>query len=161
DSVLRAKQYLNKFIDTQLTDRDLAAVITSTGSLGVLEQFTRDKQILHYAVNRLAADMSNPNSMFTPYIAAMVEHGDPTAMSVAISILSSEDHLVGDRRFMVMMAQEKSQEVLSEASYRRRSTLLTLKAVADRMSEMPGQRIIGILSDGFTLMDYGGSPDTN
>src|SRR5581483_5834991 len=116
DSLLRTKQVLNKFIDEQLTDRDLTALITSTGALGVLEQFTRDKRILHYAVNRLGASLSNPDSMFTPYIAAMVLDGDPTAMGVAISILRTEDHLTGDRRFMVMMAQTKAQEVLAEAS---------------------------------------------
>ncbi|HZS45653.1 MAG TPA: VWA domain-containing protein [Blastocatellia bacterium] len=160
DSLLRTKQVLNKFIDEQLTDRDLTALITSTGALGVLEQFTRDKRILHYAVNRLGASLSNPDSMFTPYIAAMVLDGDPTAMGVAISILRTEDHLTGDRRFMVMMAQTKAQEVLAEASYRRKSTLWTLKAVAERLAELPGQRIIAIVSDGFSLMDNGGSPDT-
>src|SRR5258708_5045738 len=79
ESLLQTKQTLNKFIDEQLTERDLAAIITSTGSLGVLEQFTRDKKILHYAVNRLSAGLSSSETMFTPYIASLVQRDDRDA----------------------------------------------------------------------------------
>ena len=35
---------MRKFIDARLTDNDLTAIVTSAGSLGVVEQFTRDRE---------------------------------------------------------------------------------------------------------------------
>src|ERR1051326_5260029 len=52
-SLLRVKEALIKFIDERLSDTDLAAVIASTGGLGIFSQFTQDKQVLRLAVNRL------------------------------------------------------------------------------------------------------------
>ena len=160
-SLLQTKQTLNKFIDEQLTDHDLAAVITSTGALGVLEQFTRDKKILHYAVSRLNAGLSSRESLFTPYIASLVQRDDRDGIAAAISILQSEEHANGSYKVLAALADARASEVLSEASYRRRYTLFTLKAVAERLSTMPGQRIIAMLSDGFSLMGTDGSHDTH
>src|SRR5215813_10814467 len=42
-NLLGVKQSLRKFIDERLTDQDLTAIVTSAGSLGVVEQFTRDR----------------------------------------------------------------------------------------------------------------------
>ena len=51
--------------------------------------------------------------------------------------------------------------MLAEASYRRKATLQTLKAVTERMSELPGQRMVAIMSDGFSLVDIDGARDTD
>jgi hypothetical protein len=59
-SLIRMKQELRKFIDQRLTDQDLTAIVTSVGSLGVVEQFTRDRRILRYAVDRLGARPNDP-----------------------------------------------------------------------------------------------------
>jgi len=158
-SLLFAKQALNKFVDQQLTDSDAAALITSTGSLGVLEQFTRNKQILHYAINRLSPGPVPSDDLYTPYIAGMVERLDPDAINLAVSILRMQGEQ-GDRRMLVQIAQAKASSILGEASYRRTSTLYTLKAIAERMTELKGQRIITVVSDGFSLMDRSGGADT-
>jgi hypothetical protein len=50
---------------------------------------------------------------------------------------------------------------MAEATYQRRETLLTLKAVADRLAELPGQRMILLLSDGFTMLDNSGAMDAD
>jgi len=159
-SLLWTKQNLNKFVDKQLTDSDAAALITSDGSLGVLEQFTRNKQILHYAINRLSPGPVPSDDLYTPYIAGMVERLDPDAINLAVSILRMQGEQ-GDRRMLVQLAQAKASGILGEASYRRTSTLYTLKAIAERMAELKGQRIIAVVSDGFTLMDRSGGADTS
>ena len=75
-SFIRVKRFLTKFVDEQLTDRDVVALITSAGSLGVLEQFTQDRQILKYAIDRLNPGPTLSESMFTPYIAGLVTAGE-------------------------------------------------------------------------------------
>ena len=54
----------------------------------------------------------------------------------------------------------RARRVLAETSYRRRVTLSTLEATVERMADLPGQRLLAFYSDGFSLMDRGGTPDT-
>jgi len=89
----------------------------------------------------------------------MVERLDPDAINLVVSILRMQGEQ-GDRRMLVQLAQAKASAILGEASYRRTSTLYTLKAIAERMAELKGQRIIAVVSDGFTLMDRSGGADT-
>ncbi len=160
-SLLTVKQQLRKFIDERLTDQDLTAIVTSVGSLGVVEQFTRDRRVLRYAVDRLSPRPNATNSLFTPYIAGMVDRGDREAVGVGMAIYAAEEHIPPNDPSLRQLTEMKARQVLSEATYLRRGALLTLKAVTERLSDLPGQRLIVVVSDGFTLMDHGGSPDTN
>jgi VWFA-related protein len=158
-SLLRLKQSLRKFIDERLTDQDLTAIVTSAGSLGVVEQFTRDRRVLRYAVDRLGPRPNARDSLFSPYIAGMVDRGDREALQVARAIYAAEEHVPNDQ-MIIQMVQMKARQILSEATYLRRATLITLKEVVRRLGDLPGQRLLVMVSDGFTLLDTGG-PDTN
>jgi len=155
------KQALNKFIDQQITEGDAAAIITSTGSLGVLEQFTRNKQILHLAVSRLSPGPVVSDSMFTPYLAAMIDHNDPTAINVGIDISNWKNTSHQRPENPGRSDPGKARDILDFAGYRRVATLDTLRALADRMSELKGQRIITVVSDGFTMRDRSSGADTS
>jgi VWFA-related protein len=155
-----AKQALRRFVAEHLTERDVVGLVTTDGSLGLLEQFTTDRQMLRHAIDMLRIRPQASNSYFTPYIAGMVRRGDRDAIDVAIGILQAEEHITGPRQFLEQMAQSRASQVLAEAGYRRRVTLLTLAAAAKRMAEMPGQRLIAYVSDGFTMMDESGTADT-
>src|SRR5262245_37015754 len=158
-SLLSVKQSLRKFIDERLTDQDLTAIVTSAGSLGVVEQFTRDRRVLRYAVDRLGPRPDARDSLFTPYIAGMVGRGDREALQVARAIYAAEEHVPNDQ-MIIQMVQMRARQVLSEATYLRRATLITLKEVVRRLGDLPGQRLLVMVSDGFTLLDTGGT-DTN
>ncbi len=159
-SLLITKQSLRKFIDERLTDQDLAAIVTSVGSLGVVEQFTRDRRILRLAVDRLGARPYARDSLFSPYIAAMVDRGDREALQVARAIYIAEEHASPTDPTITQMVQMRARQILSEATYLRRAALITLREVVQRMSDLPGQRLVVTVSDGFTLLDFSGSHDT-
>jgi VWFA-related protein len=162
-SLLTTKQALRRFVDEQLTDQDLVALVTSGGTLGVVEQFTRDRRILRQAIERLSLRAQPGESLFTTYLAAQIVRGDPQAMDVGIAILKAEEHVdtvMGDRRMLENLVRARANQLLSQGEYQRRVSLLTLKAVAERLADLPGQRLIALLSDGFTLFDARGSPDT-
>jgi VWFA-related protein len=158
-SLLWVKQSLRKFIDERLTDQDLAAIVTSAGSLGVVEQFTRDRQILRLAVDRLSARAFARNSLFSPYLAAQVDRGDRDALQVALLIYAAEEHMLVDPTLLPLV-RARARQILTEATYTRRASLITLREVVQRMSDLPGQRLVVTVSDGFTLLDLGGSRDT-
>jgi VWFA-related protein len=160
-SLLSVKQSMRKFIDERLTDQDLTAIVTSAGSLGVVEQFTHDRRVLRRAVDRLGARPNARDSLFTPYIAAMVDRGDREALQVAIEIYSTEEHIPRNDPTIAQQVQGKARQIMSETGYTRRASLLTIKEVVQRLSDLPGQRLLVMVSDGFTLLDGGGSDTTD
>src|SRR5215475_5350956 len=157
-SLFTVKQALRKFIDERLTDQDLAAIVTSAGSLGVVEQFTLDHKVLRHAVDRLGAWPSARASLFTPYIAGMVDRGDREALQIATAIVVAEDPTLKSLDIDEIV-KAKARQVLSEATYMRRATLIKLREVVQRLSDLPGQRLLVMVSDGFTLYDTGGGMD--
>src|SRR5205085_11753802 len=65
-SLIRAKAELKRFVAEEMTDRDLVAVVTTYGTLGVLQQFTRDRRVLKYATDKLSP-LHGPHTSITPY----------------------------------------------------------------------------------------------
>ena len=186
-SLHRVKKSLHDFVDEQMTHRDLAAVVSTRRSLGVTGQFTRNPHVLGYAIDKLIPGQPAQQSYFTPYLAAQVERGDRQALQLAMSLLSIEDGLpvtgppdttrsfsseveeeqeeedlnLFDADLLAAMTMSQAIHVLSESSHYRKSTLLTLKTAAERMAALPGQRLLVIYSDGFTLMDRLGTVDSS
>src|SRR6185503_14295134 len=50
-------------------------------------------------------------------------------------------------------------QILGEASFRRRVMLNTLKGVVERVADMPGQRMIAIFSEGFSMAGIAGGSE--
>jgi VWFA-related protein len=153
-SLVRAKQQLKQFVDQQLTNQDLAAVVTTSNSLGVLQQFMRDRRMLKLAVDKISL-FGRPNSYFTPYLAARVLNEDAEARALATKIVAKEEY--GGFAPPAGVVRGRANQILSEEIVLRRATLQTLKAVSEQLANMPGQRIIAFVSDGFTLLDQGGA----
>jgi len=186
-SLLRVKEVLLKFINERLGDEDLAAIIASGGGLGVFSQFTQDKQVLRIAVSRLAISPGSlGSSLYTPYLAARVEQEAPSdqtetisagnktlsflmgllppALRAAMNIVRAEENWPDEpRTFAMLKAQvvSRGRQILLYESNRRRVTMITLKMIAEQMAAMPGQRLIFMLSDGFTMQDDSGTLDSD
>ncbi|HKQ08268.1 MAG TPA: VWA domain-containing protein [Blastocatellia bacterium] len=164
-SMMQVKQHMLKFVDERLGDEDLAAVVATGGGLGLFSQFTSDKRVLRAAINRLSNfPASRSDSAYTPFLAAKVEAEDANAIEVAKSIVRQEEHLPDDPHFeslVTNLAKSRARQISVEATYLRRETLSVLKAVAARIAEMPGQRMVLMLSDGFTQLDESGVTDSD
>lgn len=154
-SLIRAKQQLKQFVDQLITDQDLVAIVTTSDSLGVLQQFMRDRRMLKYAIDKISL-FNQSSSFFTPYLAARVRNEDQEALGVAMQIMTKEEY-GGTMSPPPGVVRGRAKQILEQESVMRRSTLQTLKAVSERISDLPGQRMIAFMSDGFTLFDEGGS----
>lgn len=156
DSLIRAKTQLKRFVDEQMTDSDLVAVVASSGTLGILQQFTRDRRILKYAIDKITL-FGGLHTSITPYLASRAVAEDPQALSEVLNILGREE---GYTRFNAISdnnyAQSRSRELLSQVAGLRRATLITLGAVSEQLARLRGQRLIAFVSDGFSLYDEGG-----
>ncbi|HLG14851.1 MAG TPA: VWA domain-containing protein [Blastocatellia bacterium] len=161
-NLIRARQALKRFVDERMTDRDVVLIVTSTGESSGFEQFTQDRQLLHYLIDKIRPWQGSRESRFTPYLASMVRHGDPTAASVGAQVLQGEEGMMLDGlppNVVRQMVEAKARDVLVQADYKRKALLSVLKAVAERLAGLPGQRLIMFLSDGFSMMSGQGGSD--
>ncbi|HSB08184.1 MAG TPA: VWA domain-containing protein [Blastocatellia bacterium] len=152
ENYLRSRQMLRTFIDQQIRADDLVAVISSGGPMGLFNQFTQNRGVLLNAVEKLRP-WGIRRTMFAPYIAYLVVLGDRGATSAAIDIVSQEEGFPVDETYIQGLARS----ILSEAARWRNASLNTLEAAMDRMATMPGQRLVFLLSDGFSLQDNAGN----
>jgi VWFA-related protein len=163
ENLLRVKQGLRKFIDEQITDQDAAMVVTSSGMEGIPARFTRERNLLRHYVDRIAVWGSVTNSYFTPALAADVRRESQYAIDLAIKVLQSEEGLNPDLLSPAMlkqMALGRAGEVLAQNNFRRNSILGTFGAAVELMSRAPGQRLMFLFSDGFSLLDARGVVET-
>jgi VWFA-related protein len=157
-SLNQVKQALCRFIDKRMTGQDMIAIVPSHGTLGVAQQFTQDKQLLRYGIEQVSLGPIKRSSYFTPFLASDLIAEWPAAMEAAINILKWEDNIDGDFSMMCNIARNRAREILSEATFFQRTALLTLRELAEKMRPLPGQRMIVIFSDGFSLMNGIGGP---
>ena len=185
-SLLKAKLQLKRFVDEQVTDKDLVGIVTTSDSLGVFGQFMRDRKSLKYAIDKISG-FARPNTLFTPYLASKVLSESPfmpaqpppvggrqtggrspapdlsqstsgqQALLVAQAIMAGENGIPPNDD----MVRARARELLGEESILRKTTLQILKAVSERMANLPGQRLIALVSDGFTLRDSDGGADND
>ena len=157
-SLIRARLSVKQFVDERLTDRDTVVIAASNGVFGIFHNGARNRLALRRLIERINAFDTSPQSNFTPYLAGMVKMGDMAAFDLAAHILATELRI--DLVFARDMVRGRASEVLEIASYKRQSTLSVLSAVAERVIAMPGQRLLILLSDGFSMRDFNGAPDS-
>lgn len=160
-SLEMTKQALRRFVAQRITERDMVALVTSGASLGLAEQFTRDRALLRYAIEKISLGPAAHASFFTPYLAACIQHGDSEALNLGIALVQLEDGISGDRRSMEAIVRGRASQILAEASYFRKTSLFALRELAASLSNLPGQRMIVLFTDGFTLYENGGGLETS
>lgn len=93
------KRTLQKFIAEQMVAGDQIAIVTTSGNVGLFQQFTDQRDVLERAINRLSIQERNivdPSNI--PYItehqAELIEFGDKDALELAIADLVRREGLL-------------------------------------------------------------------
>jgi VWFA-related protein len=149
ESTYFVRRALKKFVDEQMQEGDLVAVIRAGAGIGALQQFTSDKRILYAAIEKIRW---NPNGAggigaFAP-LEAKIDTGAP-----------EEEPEPGER------TQEGREREFNDfrSNYFVTGTLGAVNYVVRGMAELPGRKSIMLLSDGFKLFnkDAGGSVESS
>jgi VWFA-related protein len=152
------KRNLHRFIDEHMTPQDMIAIMTSDGSLGIAQQFTRDRQVLRTAIDQIRLGYIAQATRFTPYLASLVDMQNREAHDLACNILIAEGDWPEGQECTSSMLRGRAQQVLYQASWRRESTLRNLQGLVEQLAGMPGQRMVVIFSDGFSQHGRDGLP---
>jgi len=153
-NLMLAKKALNKFLDGQVGTNDQVALITTTGALGMYQQFTTDREAMKRAVSRLAANERRATSQhdiprITSYQAELIGNNDPDALELAVREIMQQTNV--DRRMATFEAQARARAIVQENNSVTVATLSTLENVIRGLRDLPGRKIIVLLSDGFLL----------
>jgi VWFA-related protein len=150
-----AKEAMLRFVDEQIGPEDRVALVATSGSHGMYQEFTNDPWVLRLAISRVTpqlirTDWAGPPQL-TQYQAELIERGDPLALELAVQEILREQPPGASRAVAEVNARTRARAVRSETVHYVRTTLETLDNVMRGLAELPGRKVIVLVSDGFLM----------
>lgn len=141
ESAYYTRRALRKFVDSQMQDGDLVAIIRTGAGIGALQQFTSDKRILYAAIERVKWNPLGGSgiSAFAPI--------EPTPLEVAAAngdVTVSEEDLADERNRNNSINDFRGSVFAT-------GTLGALRYIVNGMADLPGRKSVILLSEGFRL----------
>lgn len=158
-SLMTARQSLLKFIDQQMTGSDQVALVTTSGNLGMYEQFTSDREALKRALNRLSVQerqaVSNMDiPRISAYQAQLIENNDRDALNVAVQELVARFNTPPD--MAAREVQSKARMIVAQTRSFTIASLSTLENIIRGLRDLNARKLIVLVSDGFLVNGGGG-----
>ncbi len=175
-SLLQARQALVKFIDRQMGSGDQVALITTSGQIGMFQQFTDDREVLKRAINRLSVQERTVTNNFdvpriTPSQAELIDRGDQGALEMAVQEILKQSPTppsppagggggrggraggggISERERAQETARSLARMIVTQNAHYTNITLTTLQTIIRNLSPLPGRKIMTLVSDGFHL----------
>lgn len=138
ESLASVKQGLNKYVDSVLQPDDLVAIITTSGGIGSLQQFTSDKRLLRAAIDRLkvGANGRGVSSFIT---------------------LEGKPVLPFPQKFRIDIEAPKLRLRALRDELGASSMLSALTTIVSGMNGLPGRKSLIVMSDGYRITTGGNS----
>ncbi|HKO98327.1 MAG TPA: VWA domain-containing protein [Pyrinomonadaceae bacterium] len=153
-SLAASRKLIKHFIDTEMGQNDQAAVASTTGQIGFLQQLTDNKVVLNKAVERLSYKAFNNRSMEEPrmteyqallidryerditsyFVGETIKRNPGMTMETALSIVTSR------ARIMVQMGSSATT-----------NTFVGLDGLVKSLKDQPGRKLVFFISGGFFL----------
>jgi VWFA-related protein len=165
-SVDRTRKALLDFIDRGMADNDQVAVTSSSGQIGFLQQFTADRFALRSAVARLnyrsgpgKTDMYQPP--MSEYIALKIREGDEATISMYVSEMMKQEcvktqnglNCYTSPQAMRHLVIERAQMITTQSAPNTVNTLALLEGLMRTAAQLPGRKLVFVVSDGFYLSE--------
>ena len=165
DSLVRTRQALLDFIDHRISDNDLVAVTSPSGQIGFLQQLTSSKDALRSAVARLnyranpKLDMDKPP--MSEYLAMKIRDGDEQAITFFVEEIQKQN-CYRTRAGLIcsvspqsarQLVKNRANEIAVEAAPATDDTLRLLEGLMRTAAQLPGRKLVFVISDGFFLND--------
>ncbi len=155
---------LLRFIDAQLAAGDQAMVVAASGSLGALQQFTTDRDVLRRAVSRLRVQNRSFRApvdvpRMTDYQAELIEAGDQEALDLAakeimVAALPGSPEST-QRKLAETLAERRARalarEIVSTTNSATSLTLSSLERLVRGLLPLRGRKVAVLFSNGFFL----------
>lgn len=144
ESIYWVQQSLKKFINEQMQEGDLVAIIRTGSGVGAMQSFTSDKRQLLAAIDKLRWNPQGRGgiSAFSPIGTTLKE--DLAGMVSSGGQVSSPQGIEQDKEFERQIEEFRNENFSV-------GTLGALNYVIRGMRELPGRKAIMLFSEGFVL----------
>ena len=153
-SMAEARRAMTRFVDEQAAADDFVALVTTSGAVGVHQDFTRDRRALHRAIERVRSRYQPVEPGGAPYLseyqAELIDRSDVDALRLAVQeVLQTEDYLgeIGAREKAYAQARRMVFEIMARSG----RTLQAIEGVVRGLSRLPGRKAVVLVSDGFLV----------
>jgi VWFA-related protein len=171
DSMSRTRMMLHHFLDREMSSNDNVAILSASGQVGFLEQFTNNRVVLDAALERLIPrpyDVHGygvgSSTKMTEYMAFTIDTAKTDRKVMDFYI---EECMKGSNTFRLARQQlaliraacetqvkNSARAVLMQAAQITQNTYNSLESVMRSASRAPGRKLAFFVSDGF-LLDAG------
>src|SRR5438128_1860736 len=165
DSLVRNRKALLDFIDKGIAQNDQVAITSSSGQIGFLQQFTDDRVALRSAVARLNyranTQINSDNPPMSEYVALKIREGDEQTINYYVKELQKQNCFRAGGELICMMSpqamvqavKERALETVTMAAPTTDNTLILLEGLMRIAGQLPGRKLVFMISDGFYLGD--------
>jgi VWFA-related protein len=154
-SMKQAKLLLERFINRDLGQNDEAAIVSSSGQIGFLQQLTDNKRVLQAAAERLVAKPYTNKDLESPPMSeyqAMIIEGQRNGDVFEFFVDEELKRNPGMSRSTAQdMVKSRSSQIVQQAVFVTTNMLASLKSLVSNSAALPGRKLIFLVSDGFLL----------
>jgi VWFA-related protein len=174
DSMNRTRQMLKQFLDVEMTPKDTVAIVSASGQIGFLQQFTGNKQVLAAARDRLSPrpydvqGFGTGSTRMTEYLALNIdnERSDKRILGFYIgecmkqNMPPKRNNPAYSEMVKALAAtcetdvKSSARAVLIQAAHITQNMYASLESIMRSSARLPGRKLAFFVSDGF-LMDPG------
>ena len=165
DSLERTRKALLEFINRGMGEKDMVAITSPSGQIGFLQQFTASKDALRLAVTRLNYRGNRKTDIGSPpmseYIAMKIREGDESAMTFYVVEMQKQTCFRAGGQLICPMSPQsirqqirnRAQQIVQESAPSTDDTLRLLEGLMRSAAQLPGRKVVFVISDGFFLTD--------
>ena len=171
DSLNRTRTMLQHFLNREMSSKDNVAIVSASGQIGFLEQFTSNRAVLDAAVARLVPRQYDAegygvgsSTKMTEYMALSIETNKSDTkvldfyiqecMKGASTFKKTQMVLALIRASCETQAKNSARAVLMQAAQITQNTYNSLESLMKSAARAPGRKLAFFVSDGF-LLDAG------
>src|SRR5256714_2597873 len=159
-SAAHIRDTLRRFIDEEIGQNDEAAVVSASGQIGFLQQFTDNKAVLRAATSRINtrayATRDGQSPVMTEVQALAIERNDNSVLDFFVDALLRENPLMR-REMAEQLVETRARTILQQSAGVSVNTLASLRSVVRASSPLPGRKVLFFISDGFVVDEMEGS----
>jgi VWFA-related protein len=165
ESLARGRKALLHFIENQLNPEDRAAIVSSSGQIGFLQQLTDNSAVLHEAIARLNYKKNSEtyagSTRISEYVASRIESGDRSLFAYLMESVKVEygmglgslrgDHSNDSAGQAARLLRSRLGQINSQSKVATNNTLSVLENLMKSSANLPGRKLVFFLSDGFIV----------
>lgn len=157
--VQATRKTVSSFIDKNMGQNDQAAIISPSGQIGFLQQLTNNRMVLRTALDRLKVKNFNTRDSSRPpmneYQAMLIDRRDNDVRDIFIT--ETMRLMPGiTRESAEAQVESRAASLLAYTASLTRNSLLSLKSVIKGARNLPGRKVIFLLSGGFQIHNQRG-----